>query len=457
MSPDNPTTPQRGRMCLKGCSSPKPCGLTSTHLNDHSDDRTKLPALDGAACPGGGGRPDAECQRLPSITDSSREALVARRQRLRAAGYVIDQISGEGPVIEPELLKGSIEGFLGFAQVPLGVAGPIRIQGSAAQGDFFVPFATSEGTLVASFQHAFNAMNRSGGAVAACGDQQVSRAPCFEFASLTQAHAFACWLPPRLPLLQETTAVTSRYCRLINLQTSVIANTVYILFGFSTGDAAGQNMVTLATQAICERLLQEMPQAPLSWLMESMVSGDKRATPMAFRATRGRNASAELVLQPKQLGRYWRSDAESMERAWRQAVNGAAQTGAVGLQGNVANALAALFIACGQDAACVTEAGTALTRVERTRAGELYASVTLPNLIVGTVGGGTYLPTARECLSMLGCNGSGFARKFAEICAVAALAGELALVGAMAGGQFAQAHAAGGRKGAGCPNDGTGS
>jgi hydroxymethylglutaryl-CoA reductase (NADPH) len=178
---------------------------------------------------------------------------------------------------------------------------------------------------------------------------------------------------------------------------------------------------------------------------------------MAFRAARGRNVSAEVLLPSRQVERYWRTDAEKMEQAWRQAVNGAAQTGAVGLQGNVANALAALFIACGQDVACVAEATTALTRVERTQAGEVYASITLPNLIVGTVGGGTYLPTAHECLSMLGCAGAGHARKFAEICAVVALAGELAIVGAMSGGQFASAHAAGGRKGIASSNGGLGS
>ena len=414
-------------------------------MNDHNNDRANVPALDGAACVRLE-RPEAECQRLPSITDSSREALEGRRQRLRDAGYEIEQISGAGTEIEPELLKGSIEGFLGFAKVPLGVAGPVRIRGTAAKGDFFVPFATSEGTLVASFQHAFNAMNRCGGAAAVCGDERVSRAPCFEFAGLAEAQAFACWLPSRFGLIQEIAASTSRYCRLLALATSVIANTVYVVFEYSTADAAGQNMVTLATQAICQRVLQDAPDTPLSWLTESMVSGDKRASPMAFRATRGRNTSAELVLQPKQLSRYWRTDAEKMERAWRQGVNGAAQTGTVGLQGNVANALAAIFIACGQDAACVAEATTALTRIERTRTGELYASVTLPNLIVGTVGGGTYLPTARESLAMLGCNGAGFARKFAEICGVVALAGELALVGAMASGQFAYAHAAGGRR-----------
>lgn len=389
------------------------------------------------------------CQRLPATTDPSTAAALERRRRLRAAGYAIEQISGGGTEIDAEQLAGSVEGFIGFSRVPLGVAGPLRIVGSAANGDFFVPFATSEGTLVASFQHAFNAMNRSGGATALCSDQHVGRAPCFEFASLPQAAEFARWLSSRLPALQEITAGTSRFCRLLSADASIVGNTVYLLFEFSTGDAAGQNMVTLATQAICARLLEQMPTPPRSWLVESMMSGDKRATPLAFRSARGWNASAEIVLPSKQVERYWRTEPVKMERAWRQAVNGAAQTGAVGLQGNVANALAAIFIACGQDVACVAEATTALTRVECTPANELYASVTLPNLIVGTVGGGTYLPTAHECLSMLGCAGGGYARKFAEVCAAVALAGELAIVGAMASGQFAAAHAAGGRKGAG--------
>src|SRR3569833_3015768 len=124
-----------------------------------------------------------------------------------------------------------------------------------------------------------------------------------------------------------------------------------------------------------------MPAAPRSWLEESKMSGDKRATPKAIRSARGWKDSAEIVLPAKQVERYWRTDPVKMQRAWRQAVNGSAQTGAVGLQGNVANALAAIFIACGQDVACVAEATTALTRVECTPANELYASVTQPNLI----------------------------------------------------------------------------
>jgi hydroxymethylglutaryl-CoA reductase (NADPH) len=391
--------------------------------------------------------PGALPRRLPATTDSSREAMLTRQQRLREEGYGIEQIAGRGPEIEPERLAGSIEGFIGFARVPLGVAGPVRIAGAAASGDFFVPLATSEGTLIASFQHAFNAINRCGGARALCSSEQVGRAPCFEFATLAQAGEFARWLPTRLAALQEATAAGSRHCRLLAARAAIVGNTVYVVFEFATGDAAGQNMVTKAAEAICQRVLTETPVSPSSWLIESMLSGDKRATAQPFRAARGRNASAEVLLPAKQIERYWRTDAQSMARAWHQAVNGAAQAGTIGLQGNVANAIAALFIACGQDAACVVEATTALTRVESMPGGDAYASVTLPNLIVGTVGGGTYLPTAQESLAMLGCVGAGKASKFAEVCAVVALAGELAITGAMASGNFASAHAAGGRRG----------
>jgi hydroxymethylglutaryl-CoA reductase (NADPH) len=388
-------------------------------------------------------------RRLPSTTDASREARDLRRARLVDDGHAIAAISGAAPEPDPASLAGSIEGFVGYVQVPLGIAGPVQIRGQHAQGEFIVPLATTEGTLIASYQHAFNAMNRGGGAAAACTRQLVGRAPCFTFADLGTAATMAAWLSSQFLPMQQAAASTSRYCRLQGARTSVVGNTVYMMLEYATGDAAGQNMVTLATQAVCAALLPRMPHAPSSWLVESVLSGDKRATTQAFLGARGRNASAEVVLPGRHLARYWRTDAATMVRAWQQGTLGSVQTGSIGVQGNVANAIAALFIACGQDVACVSEATTALTRIEATATGDLYASVTLPNLIVGTVGGGTFLPTARECLAMLGCVGAGTAPKFAEICAVVALAGELAVVGAMASGAFADAHATGGRKGRG--------
>jgi len=388
-------------------------------------------------------------RRLPSTTDASTEARDARRARLVEEGLTLDAITGVAPPLDSTRLAGSIEGFIGYAQIPLGVAGPVRIKGRYADGEFIIPIATTEGTLVGSFQHAFNVMNRCGGALAACNRQLVGRAPCFAFTDLPTAAAIADWLPTQFEKMQAAAASTSRYCRLQSAKISLVGNTVYVMLEYATGDAAGQNMVTLATQAVCDALLPQMPHTPVHWLVESALSGDKRSSAQAFLGARGRNASAEIVLPSRIIGRYWRADAAAMANCWNQAPVGAAQTGAVGMQGNVANALAALFIACGQDVACVSEATTSITRFEVTATGDLYASVTLPNLIVGTVGGGTFLPTARECLAMLGCIGEGTAAKFAEICAVLALAGELSIVGAMASGAFAQAHASGGRKGRG--------
>src|SRR5262249_44583733 len=160
----------------------------------------------------------------------------------------------EGEEIAPPLLAGSIEGFVGFARVPLGIAGPVRIEGVAAKGEFYVPLATSEGTVVASFQHAFNAINRGGGACAVWTCGQVGRAPCFEFGNLAEAGEFVQWLPSVLPALCTAVMTTSRYCRLLKSQAAIVGNTVYVVFEFSTGDAAGQNMVTLATQAVCREL-----------------------------------------------------------------------------------------------------------------------------------------------------------------------------------------------------------
>ena len=156
------------------------------------------------------------------------------------------------------------------------IAGPVQIRGANARGDFFLPFATTEGTLVASFQHAFNVINRAGGAAALVSEEQVGRAPCFEFADVHEAGAFARWLPSQRDGLAAAVATTSRYCRLIGLHTSILGNTVYVRFEFTTGDAAGQNMVTLATQVGCLWLLERMPAKPRSWLVESVLSGDKR-------------------------------------------------------------------------------------------------------------------------------------------------------------------------------------
>jgi hydroxymethylglutaryl-CoA reductase (NADPH) len=229
------------------------------------------------------------------------------------------------------------------------------------------------------------------------------------------------------------------------MQSQLMGKEVYLRFEFHTGDAAGQNMVTLATDAICRHAAARSPVKPRAWYVEGNFSGDKKATMLAFLSARGKKVVAEAVIPRGLLARVVHAQPAEMARYWQVAFLGGAQSGSIGVEGHFANGLAGLFIACGQDAACVAEAATGVTRMDLTERGDLYASVSLPNLIVGTVGGGTRGPTARECLRMIGCDGDGGARKFAEICAATVLAGEISIIGALAAGEFASAHARYGR------------
>jgi hydroxymethylglutaryl-CoA reductase (NADPH) len=209
--------------------------------------------------------------------------------------------------------------------------------------------------------------------------------------------------------------------------------------------------VTFCTAAICADILERSPIAPKSWFLESNMSGDKKATALSFFQTRGRNATAEVLIDRTLFEKRMHTTPERMAEYWRMSFIGGVQTGSIGVSGHISNGIAALFLATGQDAACISEASVGITRMEVADGGGLYAAVTLPNLIVGTVGGGTVLPTARECLRILDCEGTDRAARLAEICAAVTLAGELSIVAALCSGDFARAHATLGRRQAPTP------
>jgi len=199
-------------------------------------------------------------------------------------------------------------------------------------------------------------------------------------------------------------------------------------------------MVTIATEAICAYIVEHSPVHPRYWFVEANMSGDKKATTHSFMTVRGKKVSAEVVVPAALIEGRLHTTARAMADYARMSVLGGVMSGSIGVQGHYANGLAALFIACGQDAACVAEAAVGVTRFETRDDGGLYAAVTLPNLIVGTVGGGTQLPTQRACLEILGLAGSGHARAFSEVAAGLALAGELSIIGALTAGHFTRAH-----------------
>jgi hydroxymethylglutaryl-CoA reductase (NADPH) len=223
-------------------------------------------------------------------------------------------------------------------------------------------------------------------------------------------------------------------------------NHVVLIFEFTTGDAAGQNMVTLCTEAFCNFILSNTPVKPQYWFIESNYSGDKKATALSFTSVRGKKVTAEAVISRKVVKEILGTTPEDIAQYWQSSSVTAVQSGGIGIQGHFANGLTALFMATGQDVACVAEAYVGITRMEVNKDGNLYVSVTLPSLTVGTVGGGTGLPTQRECLELIGCDKEGSARKFAEICGATVLAGELSIAAAIANGNFSKAHRLFGRK-----------
>jgi hydroxymethylglutaryl-CoA reductase (NADPH) len=383
---------------------------------------------------------------IPAKDDDSAAGVQARRAFLRERGFAVEQLAGEGADIAPEELRANIESLVGFARIPVGVMGPLRVNGVNARGDFYVPLATTEGALVASYQRGAKVISLAGGCATLCLVESVLRAPGFVFNSLAEAGSFVAHVITQFEVMQARVKESSRHARLVQIDPLVSGKEVYVVFHYTTGDAAGQNMVTFATHALTTHLIETAPVKPLTWFIEANMSGDKKATQLAFQSARGKKVIADVTIPRELVVKYLHAEPEQIFRYWQLAIVGSLQSGSIGMQGHYANALAALFIACGQDVACVSEASVGLTRMDVMANGDFYCSISLPNLIVGTVGGGTHLPTARECLSLLGCYGSGGAKKFAEICAAVVLCGEVSIAAAIASGEFAQAHQEFGRR-----------
>jgi hydroxymethylglutaryl-CoA reductase (NADPH) len=334
----------------------------------------------------------------------------------------------------------NIENYVGTVKVPVGVIGPLRILGRAARGDFYVPLATTEAALVASYGRGAGLISQAGGCETLVADEAVHRTPVFGFASLAEADAFARWVAARFDQLKAIADATTAHGKLTRIVPSLEGDHVYLVCSFTTADAAGQNMVTFATNALCAFIVDASPIHPARWFLEANLSGDKKATAAALCGVRGRKAIASIEIADADIRRCLHTSAERMADLWRASSIGAVMSGAVGLQAHYANGLAALYLATGQDVACVAESAVGVTRMEVREHGRLYASVTLPNIMVGTVGGGTQLPSQAAGLSILGLKGAGCAGALAEVCAALCLAGELSLGGALCAGHFAQAH-----------------
>jgi hydroxymethylglutaryl-CoA reductase (NADPH) len=375
---------------------------------------------------------------LPRLKDQgySSERVAQRRAWVEAkTGAPIGHIGSLS--FDPELMRGNIENPVGVAQVPLGVAGPVLVQGHYARGLFYVPMATTEGALIRSYERGMVALTRAGGVETALLADENQISPSFFFDTVAAAQAFSDWIPERLADLRRAAAPTTRHGRLTNLQCYQIGRQVIVNLGFETGDAQGMNMIAKAADAVC-RWVQEHYTGG-SFLLFSGMCSEKRASGFVITRDKGRRVTAGALVPHEILRLYLHVTAEQLFRVWQSTVIGHLQAGAIGYNAHYANGLTAIFIATGQDVANVANAACGITIFELHPEG-LYVSVTLPALTVATVGGGTGLPTQREALTIMGCAGSGKAKKFAEIVAAAVLGGEISMGAAIASGEFVAAH-----------------
>jgi hydroxymethylglutaryl-CoA reductase (NADPH) len=334
----------------------------------------------------------------------------------------------------------NIEHFIGTVKLPVGLAGPLRVNGLFANGDYLVPLATTEAALVASYNRGAKLLTASGGASAMLLNEGVTRTPAFAFFDLAEAGQFVAWAVTQYDRFKQLAEATTSHGKLSDINISIEGNHVYLVFEFLTGDASGQNMVTIATNAIFGYILENSPITPENAYLDGNLSGDKKASSQSLRSVRGKKVTAEVHIPAELVKKYLHTTPEKMMQFTQMSTVGATLSGTIGINAHYANALAALYIACGQDAACVAESAVGMTRIEVDKNGDLYASVTLPNLMLGTVGGGTGLPSQKACLEIMGLYGSGKSQALAEVCAALCLAGELSIVGAFCAGHFSRAH-----------------
>jgi len=370
--------------------------------------------------------------------DYTREAAARRAEFVRGrTGATLEHVSSYS--FDPSIAAGNVEHFLGVAQVPIGLAGPLLVNGEHAQGEFYVPLATAEGTLVASYNRGMRLLHEAGGVTTTVLDDRMQRAPAFLFPSAREAREFGRWLDEHFDEIKAAAETTTRSGRLQDIEQYSASRMLFTRFNYTTGDAAGQNLTGKATQAACRWIVEHYP-AIEQYFLESNFATDKKSSQVNMLHTRGKRVVAEAVIPNELFQRIMRSDSGLMYRARQVSNLGGFMSGVNNNGAHSANGITAMFIATGQDAANVAESSAAYVYAELRPGGDYYYSVTIPSLIVATYGGGTGLATQRECLELLGCYGAGKVRKFAEIVAATVLCGELSLGSAIVAEEWVESH-----------------
>lgn len=366
------------------------------------------------------------------------EDFVKRRRKWLSEQVGVQFVHIDKHSIQSKDVQGNIENFVGAAQVPIGIMGPLKINGEFAKGTFYVPMATTEGALVETFQRGAIAITKAGGANTVILKDDNYLDPVFVLKDIAAVRKLVSWVEEHFEDLKQKVKETTQHGVLNKITPYAIGRRVILKFSYFTHDAMGANMINFATDQLCEFIAEHVPIE--KYLLRSNMSSEKKAAAVNLLFNYGKEVLVEVTLPRKVVTRYLNSSPEAISQAWHSWALGSIHAGMYGINAQFANGLAALFIACGQDVAHVVNASVGINMLEMTSDGNLYASLKLPNILVGTVGGGTALGTQKECLEMVGCYGKGRSKKFAEIVAAVLLSGELGICAGITSGEFQKPH-----------------
>ena len=348
------------------------------------------------------------------------------------------------PMNNPEDLKGIIENHIGFMKLPMAITGPLLVDGQYAQGEFFVPVSTLEGTLTLSMSRGMYATFASGGIRVRHVKQELSRAPVFFFDNINDSFEFMNWINKNKDKIIEAAESTTRFGKVLRIDQYPIQNYLILDIVLDTKNAAGQNMVTLAAKVACDYIKKETGH---NYMVESNFNSDKKASARNMILGRGHSVVTETVLKKSVMRRILGINTELVQKLQRPGPTISAMAGTTGTHLHISNALTAIYLATGQDTACVAENSLGHFQTEPADNDGLACRLSLPSLTVGTVGGGTRLLPQQQNLKILGCHeGEHSSRKLAEIIGAATMALEISLMSAIASDTFTGSHMKYGRK-----------
>jgi hydroxymethylglutaryl-CoA reductase (NADPH) len=360
---------------------------------------------------------------------------------LRENDLALDEIARTQ--LSHEGIRNNVESFVGSVEIPLGLVGPLRFRRGDESELVHAVAGTLEGALVASMNRGARAISLGGGFSAHVLHQKMIRTPMFIFASLSESVLFSGWIERNVAAIRAVAEQHSNHARLIAIHSVVVGKSVHVKFVYTTGDATGQNMTTSctwhATLWIQKGFEAETGVLIARCVVEGNGASDKKVSGFSMSHGRGVHVVAECHLPDRVLADVLRTDADAIVQCFNQSVAMSRLDGMIGYNINVANAIAALFVATGQDLGSLHESSCGVLNVERTTDG-LYLSLNLPTLVIGTVGGGTHLPRQREALELMGCYGTGKLPRFASLIAGFALGLEISTYAAIVSGHFAKAH-----------------